>query len=113
MTSQNDPQSRDRKWQEVIARTWFDPEFKKKVIDDPSTVLREAGIDIPEGVDAVIAEETPKKWVFVLPCKPQELSSSDLQAAQENLEGPNSCISTGGAGTAHVIEYFEDPPSGE
>jgi hypothetical protein len=111
--SQNDPHFRELKWQEVVARTWFDPDFKKRVITDPLAALREAGIQIPEGIEVVVAEETPERWVFVLPCRPQEVSLSDLESAQDNLERPNSCISTGGAGTAHVIEYFEDPPDHE
>jgi len=102
--SHNDPYFSDVRWRELVARTWFDPALKRRMLDNPIPVLREAGIEIPEGVDVVILEETPRTRMFVLPCPPDEIGMRDVKDAQDNLTGPISRIATGGAGTAHVIE---------
>jgi len=109
--SHNDPYFSDVRWRELVARTWFDPVLKRRVLDDSVAVLREEGIEIPEGVDVLVLEETPQRRVFVLPCPPDEISLRDVEGARSNLAGPISRIATGGAGTAHVIETQEDNES--
>jgi nitrile hydratase alpha subunit len=43
---------------QVVARAWLDPVFKNRLIHDPALVLREYGIDVPEGVELRVVEDT-------------------------------------------------------
>ncbi len=75
-----------RKWGQLVARAWTDPEFERRLLSDPADVLAEHDIEVPEGVRCqVIAEDEevePDPGVFYLPfaAKPadKELSEADL-----------------------------------
>ena len=54
-------------WQDIVARTWEDEEFKQRLIDEPDAVLAENGMNLPQGVHAVIVENDPNRIHFVLP----------------------------------------------
>jgi hypothetical protein len=56
----------------IIARAWRDPSFKAKLLADPQTVLRQAGVSIHAGVTVKIVEDTGTQFHFVLPAKPGE-----------------------------------------
>jgi hypothetical protein len=64
----------------VIAKSWSDPAFKKRLIADPKGVLKEFGVDYPAGTDIQVVENTEKKRYLVLPAPPsdEELSGADL-----------------------------------
>lgn len=66
----------------AIARAWKDPEFKKKLLADPKSALKEMGIDIPKDITVKIVEDTPKLLTLVLPQAPTkvyELDESELE----------------------------------
>jgi nitrile hydratase subunit alpha len=44
----------------AIARAWIDPQFKKRLLDDATTALRELGIGGLQGEHMVAVENTPK-----------------------------------------------------
>ncbi len=39
-----------KEYAKIIAKAWVDEEFKKRLLADPATVLKENGIEIPEGM---------------------------------------------------------------
>lgn len=74
---------------QIIARAWKDPEFKKLLLSDPKTALRELHIPIPEGKMVRFVEEGQKFSkdeniaTFVLPRHPADihkLSEKELAA---------------------------------
>ena len=67
---------------EIIAKARADEEFKKRLLDDPATVLKENGIEIPQGVVVEVVEGNEGDIHIVLPVKPsntQELTDEDLE----------------------------------
>ena len=59
-----------KKLGQIIAKTWVDDAFKKKVLSDPAAMLQAAGVQIPAGVTVRIAANTDKRVRMVLPPKP-------------------------------------------
>ncbi len=76
-------EERMKKMQQLIAQAWIDEGFKQRLLADPAAVLKEAGVEIPPGIEVRVAENTDKVFHFVLPVKPpsKELSDEQLDAA--------------------------------
>lgn len=55
------------------AKAWKDPKFKKKLLTDPSSALKEMGVDIGKKVRVV--EDDSNTVTFVLHPAPQNASS--------------------------------------
>ena len=58
---------------DVVAKYYGDPDFKAKVDADPSATLRDAGMDIPKGVNVELLFNTDKLLHVVLPKSTDEL----------------------------------------
>ena len=71
------------KWQQIIVRAWSDEVFKKRLLADPAAVLKESGLEMPEGVQIRMVENTDKVIHLVLPRKTDsgELEGEDLEQA--------------------------------
>ena len=65
-----------KKISELISRAWSDEAFKKRLLSDTMTVLKENGIFIPEGVIVKAAENSENMFHLVIPAKP--VSDADL-----------------------------------
>jgi hypothetical protein len=65
----------------IIARAWTDEQYKARLVSDPRSVFDEAGLDLPEGVEIRVVEDTPGINHFVLPVAPAEgeLSEETLE----------------------------------
>ncbi len=64
----------------AIARAWRDPEYKAKLLGDPHAALAEAGIEIPEGTQVKVVENTADIRHIVLPVAPEgELSDEEIE----------------------------------
>ena len=57
------------KWEAVIAKAQSDAAYKQRLLDAPVAVLREAGVDVPEGVSVRVVQSTDKEVWLVLPHK--------------------------------------------
>lgn len=74
-----------RQWGRVVARAWDDDGFRQRLLDEPESVLREEGIDVPpdvavqviEGDTADAAEEEPCFWQPPSPTD-DDLTADDL-----------------------------------
>jgi len=69
-----------RDYGKIVARAWEDEDFKKELLSNPSAVFKANGIDIPEGIEVKVVEDTATTVHFTLPPKPAEgeLSEEDL-----------------------------------
>ena len=54
----------------LVARTWSDAGFKQELIADPTAVFEKNGIEVPEGVNIRVVENSEKLTHFILPAKP-------------------------------------------
>ena len=61
---------RQEKWAKVVARAWTDDGFKQRLLSDPASVLNEAGLNVPDGVQVDAVENTDRLIHLVLPAKP-------------------------------------------
>jgi hypothetical protein len=65
----------------IVARAWKDPEFKKKLLSNPKSALRDMNISLPENKEGRILEEEPNVVTIFLPKRPAnapELSEKEL-----------------------------------
>jgi hypothetical protein len=79
-----------KKWSQLVGQAWADEQFKQRLITKPAAVLREQGIEVPEGVEVRVVEPTDKLRYFVLPPKPAdvtELTSSQLAGVAGGAKG--------------------------
>ena len=51
-------------------RAWTDPEFRKRLENDPLPALAEMGIAAPEGVEVKVLFDDLKTTTFIIPPKP-------------------------------------------
>lgn len=56
--------------QEALDRIWSDEGLKSRLLSNPKPVLREFGLQIPDGVSVQVHENTPTLINAVLPVKP-------------------------------------------
>lgn len=68
-----------KKWAQIVAKAWMDPQFKSKLIAKPQEILKEHGLADGQHVYKII-EAKKNEICFVLPAKPEgNLSDSELR----------------------------------
>lgn len=70
----------------LVSKAWSDEAFKKRLLAQPSAVVKEAGIQVPAGVDLRVVEDTDRLVHLILPSTPSaegELSDMDLEHVAE------------------------------
>ena len=68
----------------LIAACWKDDALKQRFLSDPHAVLAEHGMDVPEGVNVNVVENTDTTVYVTLPAAPEghgDLSDEDLANA--------------------------------
>lgn len=78
-------------YQQIIAKCWADDAFKQRLIADPAAVLRAEGMDLPEGMQIEVRENTDQQFYLVIPPPPSELSDEQLDAASGGFCHPCQC----------------------
>jgi hypothetical protein len=66
---------------EIIAKAWKDPTFKRKLMNDPKSALKECGCTVPDNVNMKVIEDSENSYTFVIPHSPKnatELSEKEL-----------------------------------
>lgn len=95
------------KYGEVISKCWEDEAYRKRFIEDPETVLSEAGFVVEEGVTYKVIEQPKMVKYIVLPC---EGAKDAVQAVTRGLlaaaEAKNDLIPEGAE--ARIIQNTED-----
>ena len=67
-------------WGQIVAKTWQDDAFKKRLLANPSAVLKDEGLAVAPGVQIRVVENTDKVQHLTLPARPRggELSEAEL-----------------------------------
>lgn len=75
-------EEQNKKLGKTIAKAWEDDAFKKRLLEDATTVFKEEGLSVPEGVEVKVVEDTEKVYHVILPPKSSHklLSEADLGA---------------------------------
>jgi hypothetical protein len=80
---------------ELFAACWKDDALKQRFLSDPHAVLAEHGMDVPEGINVNVVENTDTTVHVTLPAAPDahgDLSDAELEnAAGGFLENECSC----------------------
>lgn len=88
-----------KQWGMLVAKAWSDQELKQRLIEDPATVLREHGIEVPYDVDLKVVEDSADVRHLVLPAAPAgELVDEDLTCSVGYDSFSGICFSGGGGG---------------
>ena len=75
-----DPQESEKAWGKVVAKAWSDELFKKRLLADPKTVLKEHGIEVPETTTVKVVEDSDTSVTLILPPPPaEELTEDELK----------------------------------
>ena len=83
-----------KQYAKIITKAWVDEEFKKRLLADSTTVLKENGIEIPEGMTVKFVEGKENEILVPLTPRPYctgELSDEDL----ENVAGGHNVVLQG------------------
>ena len=67
-----------KKMSKVIAKTWTDEAFKKKLIADPVATLKAEGFVVDPRLKLQVHENTDTAFHLVIPVKPDNLSTAAL-----------------------------------
>src|SRR5207249_6970047 len=59
-----------KRWSQLVAQAWTDDNLKRRLLENPASVLREHGIPVPAGVEVKVVENTDKVTYLTLPAKP-------------------------------------------
>jgi hypothetical protein len=76
---------------EVVDRATFDPAFRQRLLSAPAATLQGAGIEVPDGLEIRVVENTDRLRHVVLPQKPDDFtddgdaSSARGGSTEENL----------------------------
>ncbi|MBI5524048.1 MAG: NHLP leader peptide family natural product precursor [Desulfarculus sp.] len=84
-----------RLWAKVVAKAWADESYKAKLIKDPAAVLKTEGLEIPQGVQLKVVEDTNSLRHLVLPALPAEAADLGEAALSERLAAYSSSCSCG------------------
>jgi hypothetical protein len=85
--------TRTKRYAKIIARAWSEPEFKKRLLNDPVSVLEEYQLAPPPGKKIVVVETDKAKgreadtFYFVLgapPTKWKELETKKLRVRADD-----------------------------
>lgn len=102
----------------VVARALRDVSYKKRLMEATAEVLDEAGVDVPEGTDLVVVENTASCTYLTLPYiphpRPLPISNEYVSGTWQNTVVANTpkdvgCCGGGSSIGAHWLEDAYDP----
>jgi hypothetical protein len=59
-----------KKWAVCVAKAWADEDYKQRLLSDAVTVLKEENVNVPDGMDVKVVENTKDLIYMVLPAAP-------------------------------------------
>ena len=74
-----EPKESQVAWGKVVAKAWSEELFKRRLLADPKTVLKEHGIEVPGNVTIKVVEDSGTTVHLILPDAPAELCEAELE----------------------------------
>ena len=82
-----DPKDFQKVYGKLVAKAWSDDNFKAELMSDPMKVFCKNGIEVPEGIEVRMVENTADTMHFILPPEPSsELTDEELEGASGGIE---------------------------
>jgi hypothetical protein len=76
------PEELKKAYGKLVAKAWADEAFKAALLSSPMKVLKENGIEVPEGITIHVVENTSDTMYFILPPEPSdELTDAQLSGS--------------------------------
>ncbi len=76
----------------LVAKAWTDANFKATLLADTKTVFRDHDIEVPDGLEVCIVEDSKKKRYFILPSGPLNVTAHEqLGSGTESAEPVEKC----------------------
>ena len=88
---------------ELFAACWKDEALKARFMTDPKAVLAEHGINVPDGIDVNVVENSDNTVHITMPAAPT--GAADL--SDEELAGVAGGDSTAAGGTCNSTDIAE------
>ncbi len=60
-----------KQYQQIVAKCWADEAFKQSLVTDPVNTLKAEGVQLPEGMEVSVVENTAKNVHLVIPAQPE------------------------------------------
>jgi hypothetical protein len=79
-----------KKWAVCVAKAWADEDYKKRLLSDAAEVLKEEGVNVPEGMGVRVVENTKNLVHMVLPAAPVSEAGA-IEDVEERLAAM-SCL---------------------
>jgi len=70
-----------KKWGQVVAKAQQDDEFRKRLLSEPNIVVKECGLNLPDGVQLQVHQNTDQVVHLTIPAKSAEAELSDAELA--------------------------------
>ena len=84
---------------DLFAACWKDETLKQRFMSDPKAVLAEYGMDVPDGMDVNVVENTDTTVHITMPTPPSDrmdLSDDELSNAAGGSKAPACCPASAG-----------------
>ena len=78
----------------LFAACWKDDAMKQRFMNDPKAVLAEHGMDVPDGIEVNVVENTDTTVHITMPAPPSggmDLSDDELRNAAGGTNADTSC----------------------
>lgn len=62
----------------VTARAWNDDAYRTRLKNEPTAVLKEAGVDVPEHLEVRVVEDSDTVAHMVIPPKPEQVRDAKM-----------------------------------
>jgi hypothetical protein len=86
-----------KQWGMIVAQAWSDDSLKAKLLENPESILREYGVEIPYGIELRVVEDTAEIRHLVLPTSPAgEMADEELNCAVGRDSFSGVCVPCGG-----------------
>ncbi|MFF2093814.1 NHLP leader peptide family RiPP precursor [Paenibacillus sp. NPDC058174] len=70
--------------EQIIKKAWEDEAFKARLLSDPKGALKEAfDVEIPEGLELTVVEESAKHHYLIIPQHPAEASAKSSDSSTQ------------------------------
>ena len=100
MVRMTDTSEWQKGYAKVVAHAWSDDTYKDGLVNDPRSVLAQAGLEVPQSVEIAVVADTADRRHLVLPAKPVEGEIDEEALA--GVSGGLCCCCCGSSASADV-----------
>ena len=76
------PDEFQKAYAKLVAAAWADESVKQRLIESPKQVLKEYGVEMPEGIDIRVFENSDNIVNLVIPMKPADIVMDSVETRE-------------------------------